>query len=126
MPSLPVKWTIRALMGIAGFGILAFVWWMFAGSLKQRMVSPDNRVVAEVRQYNFRPATEAAETAVQIGPRFHLHSTTVFDGLNYGAEVTVKWPTSNKLVVKCAPCNNFHVLSKQKDWGSVSIEYDIQ
>jgi hypothetical protein len=111
--------------GLTGLSVIALIWWVFTGSVRQRLPSPDNHVVAEVRDYTFRPATEANETAVMVGYRFRLGSDTVFDGLNYGADIKISWIDSRTLLVRCGTCNNFNTIFKETQWGPISIHYDI-
>lgn len=122
--STTLKWNIRLFLGILTVAFTVLIWRIFAGTVQQRFASPDRSVMAEVRQYNFRAATDAAETAVQIGTPFH-RSHTVFDGLNYGAEIKIAWIDSRTLLVRCGSCNNFHTISKEEHWGPISIQYEI-
>jgi cytoskeletal protein RodZ len=120
-----LKRGIRMLIGLIGLGVVGLIWGVFSGSVQQRLTSPDNKVVAEVRQFNFRPATEAAETEVQVGSRFRPSSHTVFDGLNYGADIKISWIGSRTLLVRCGTCNSFHTVSKEERWGAILIQYEI-
>lgn len=124
--SATLKWAVRTILGVLALTIVVFIWHVFAGTVGERLTSPDKRVVAEVRNYTFRPATEAVETAVQVGYRFHLGNRhTIFDGLNYGAEIKISWIDPRTLLVRCVPCNSFRILVKEQRWGPVSIQYEI-
>ena len=120
-----LKWIFRTFLGLAAIAIVAFVWRAFVGKVEARLISPDNNVVAEVRQYTFRAATDAPETEVQVGSRFHPGSHTVFDGLSYGAEIKISWIDSNTLLIRCVSCNQFHTVSKEDRWGPIFIQYEI-
>ena len=129
--SLPVKMAIakyirRSFVGLATVAVITFAWRAFAGNMEQRLISPDNNVVAEVRQYTFRAATDAPETEVQVGSRFHLGSDTVFDGLSYGAEIRISWVDAHTLLIRCGSCNQFHIVSKEDRWHQVAIQYHLE
>lgn len=124
--STTLKWVARIFVGLVAFAVVVLLWRIFAGKVEQRFTSPDDKVVAEVREYNFRPATEPTEIRVQVRDRFHVMSGhTVFDGLTSGAEVKISWIDSRTLLIRCVTCNQFQTVSKEEHWGPISIQYEI-
>lgn len=120
------KWSLARIIGCAATGVIFLAWGALSGNVEQRSTSPDERVIAEVRQYTFTPATEAAQTRVEVRSRFGLFNHTVFEGPNYGADVQISWVNSKTLRIKCVNSNNFRTVSTEQQWGPVSIEYDMQ
>ena len=125
MPQVTQKWRIPIIIAFAALGFTFLAWRLVSGSIEQRSISPDDRIVAEVRQVTFTPATEADQTKVLVRSRFGLFHHTVFQGLNYGANVKVSWRNSTTLVIKCVNSNNFKTVLEERRWGLISIEYEM-
>jgi hypothetical protein len=127
MKSRGLRWGIRVLvLLIAAVCLFVLYERVFSGTVRQRVNSPDGRIVAEVRVYAGLSAMDAPEDAVQVKTRLSPFRHTVFFALNYGGSVTLSWKDADTLVVKCGKCSNMRVYTKERSWHDVSIEYAVQ
>ena len=115
---------LKIAMVVGAILVVALVYMRLqAGNVQQRLPSPDGRVIAECRILDFAAATDSAATTVQLRTRFNPLRHTVFLGLLDGGNVTISWPDSNTLVVKCARCDKAYIQGTERQWNSVSIRY---
>jgi hypothetical protein len=98
---------------------------VFAGSVSERVLSPDRRLVVEVRTLKSLSALDANYVAVRLSRRFSPFRHVVFGGLDYGAKITVSWTESNDLIVKCVDCENLRDHTAQSRWNGVTIHYQF-
>ncbi|HVO59978.1 MAG TPA: hypothetical protein VMT53_03535 [Terriglobales bacterium] len=61
---------------------------LFAGRVEE-MSSPDGNKIAGYRIYDFFPATDAAQSAVQRRTKLTPFRHTVLAGATYGADITI-------------------------------------
>ena len=106
-------------------GILFVYARVFAGSVSERVLSPDRRLVVEVRALGSLSALDANYVAVRLSRRFSPFRDVVFGGLDYGAKITVSWTESKDLLVKCVDCDNLRDRTAQSRWNGVTIHYEF-
>jgi len=105
------------------FGAAILYLRLFAGTVQQRLPSPDGSMVAECRVLGFTAATDSPATTVQLRTKFNPFRHTVFSGLLYGGDVNISWADSGTLVVKCHRCSNADIRGMEQKWNTVSIRY---
>jgi hypothetical protein len=74
---------------------------MFAGRTLQYAISPDVQNVAECREYEESSATTANLITVELRGRYDPIRHTVMSGLDYGAQVSITWLDSRRLLIRC-------------------------
>jgi hypothetical protein len=110
---------------------------LFEGDIRQYQVSPDWKNIVEVREYHQSSATSTDLITVELRTRANPFRRTVLGGLDYGADLSVKWIDSRNLLVRCTKCGSFnvrddtygsilYVLEKETTWHDVSIHYSIE
>ena len=100
---------------------------LFAGDVRQRLVSPDGMVIAEVRTLDFAAATDGPNTAIELRTKNNPFRHSVFSGLDYGAKITVSWIDAKSLLVRCEDCAKLSYGNTRQDkWHEIEIHYDLQ
>ena len=127
MPLVRGKWLRRAakvggglVIGLAGMVLYLR---LFGGTVNQRVSSPDGRVVAQVRTFDFS-ALDPYYTYVEVSARYNPLRHIVLGGPNYGAEIKLSWMDANNLIVTCVNCDQLSGYeSGDRRWDGVTIHY---
>jgi hypothetical protein len=98
---------------------------LFAGTVQQRVASPDGSVVAEIRIYNFAGATDASTSTVQLRNTLNPFRHIVFSRLDYGGDVKLLWTGPKRLLVECASCQNLRIVQQEEKWKDIDVVYSM-
>jgi hypothetical protein len=91
---------------------------LFSGRVRQSVVSPDGKYVAECR--DFRDLS-----TVQLRTRLNPFRHTVVS-LQDDAGLSVTWIDSKNLLVDCQKCGElFATVEKETSWHDVAIHYTV-
>lgn len=131
------KWLRRAAWSVGGLalliGSLRVYENVFGGHTRQRLPSPDGRVIAEVSSSDDAPAIDLNYLCVLLRSRFDPLRRCVFGGGDLGARLSVSWIDSKNLLIKCEDCSMNPLINsklappytKESRWHDIAIHYDI-
>ncbi len=131
MPQVtPRKLFRTAMLGVAlvvslGLVVTCLYLRIFAGTVNQRLPSPNGQLVAEVRTLTSLSALDRDFVTVQLSRRFNPFRHIVFGGSDYGVKITVSWTDSEDLLVQCVDCDNLRDETVENNWNGVTIHYEL-
>jgi hypothetical protein len=116
--------TVRLSLGL--FLTLSLLWVYLRispGDVKQRIVSPDGRFVAQVRELHNGSAVDADYLSVQLREKWNPFGHDIYGGLDYGIEIAISWVDSKNLLVTCTNCVKLGQGFKEDQWHEVTVHY---